>query len=84
MNVVEFYETMCTDLLFGDGVSANNLNDVALGRGLDILHDANIETLYRQVAMSAPPFEIHRMTQLPSGTKIRSKASTVSSLRIQR
>lgn len=50
--VAEFYEKMDTELLFGDGVTAADLNDDALGRALDILHDADIEGLYPKLAMS--------------------------------
>lgn len=51
--VAESYEKMDTELLFGDGVTAGDLNDDALGRALDILHDMDIETLYPQLALSA-------------------------------
>ena len=51
--VMEFYETMDTELLFGEEVTPADLNDDALGRALDILHDADIETLYGNLAMSA-------------------------------
>lgn len=50
--VAEFYEDMDTELLFGQGVSASDLNDDALGRALDILHDNDIESLYSQLALS--------------------------------
>jgi transposase len=50
--VSEFYEKMDTELLFGDGVTAADLNDDALGRALDILHDADIESLYPKLALS--------------------------------
>lgn len=51
--VSEFYEKMDTELLFGDGISAADLNDDALGRALDVLNDAGIETLCSQLALSA-------------------------------
>ena len=50
--VSEFYEKMDTELLFGDGVTAADLNDDSLGRALDILHDADIESLYPKLALS--------------------------------
>jgi len=50
--ISEFYEKMDTELLFGDGVTAADLNDDALGRALDILHDADIESLYPKLALS--------------------------------
>lgn len=50
--VTEFYEDMDTELLFGEGISAADLNDDALGRALDILHDHDIESLYSQLALS--------------------------------
>lgn len=51
--VSEFYEKMDTELLFGDGVMAADLNDDALDRALDVQHDMDIKTLYSQLAMSA-------------------------------
>jgi len=50
--VSEFYEKMDTELLFGDGIMAADLNDDALGRALDILHDMDIESLYPKLALS--------------------------------
>lgn len=50
--VAEFYENMDTELLFGEGISASDLNDDALGRALDILHDSGMDSLYSQLALS--------------------------------
>lgn len=50
--VSEFYEKMDTELLFGEGVTAADFNDDALGRALDNLHKIGLETLYSQLALS--------------------------------
>ncbi len=50
--VQEFYEEQDVELLFGEGITASDFNDDALGRALDVLHDADIETLYTALAMS--------------------------------
>lgn len=42
----EFYRGAPTDMLFGEGVTEESLNDKALARNLDSLHDAGLEELY--------------------------------------
>lgn len=41
-----FYDGAPTDLLFGEGVTGESLNDKALARNLDSLHDAGLEELF--------------------------------------
>ncbi|SHK56071.1 protein of unknown function [Alicyclobacillus tolerans] len=39
-------------MLFGEGITASEFHDDALGRALDVIHDADMETLYTALAMS--------------------------------
>lgn len=41
-----FYRGAPTDLLFGEGVTEDSLNDKALARNLDSLHEAGLEELF--------------------------------------
>lgn len=49
--VKEFYEKRDVEVLLGEGVSAEDLNDDALGRALDILYDMDLDKLYPQIAL---------------------------------
>ncbi|MCF8568609.1 IS1634 family transposase [Alicyclobacillus tolerans] len=49
--VQEFYEKRDTEVLLGEGVSASDLNDDALGRALDILYDLDMDKLYPRLAL---------------------------------
>ena len=42
-----FYRGASTDLLFGDGVTEDSLNDEALAGNLDSLHETGLEELFR-------------------------------------
>ena len=42
-----FYRGASTDLLFGDGVTEDSLNDKALAGNLDSLHETGLEELFR-------------------------------------
>jgi len=47
--IQEFYEKRDTEVLLGEGVSASDLNDDALGRALDVLYELDMVTVYPQI-----------------------------------
>lgn len=49
----EFFNTKPTEILLGEGVVADDLNDDALGRALDALYEANAEFIFAKVASKA-------------------------------
>ncbi|GGI96476.1 hypothetical protein GCM10010885_02740 [Alicyclobacillus cellulosilyticus] len=49
--VEEFYAKRDTEVLLGEGVSAEDLNDDALARALDILYQTGVEGLYTTIAL---------------------------------
>jgi hypothetical protein len=51
--IEEFYKNQDTELLFGPGVTADALNDDALGRALNKLAQAHPKRVYLQLALSA-------------------------------
>lgn len=51
--VEEFYEDTATELIFGPGVTAEDLNDDCLARALDKLADAGPRKIYSAVALRA-------------------------------
>lgn len=51
--VSEFYEAMDLPLLFSEAVAASDLNDDALGRALDRMHEANPKSCFQPVAAGA-------------------------------
>ena len=48
--VQRFYERRDVEVLLGEGVTASDLNDDALGRALDRLHDLDLDSFYPQLA----------------------------------
>jgi transposase len=68
----EFFEGTDTENLFHDGVEPDNLNDDALGRGLDQLADTGLRTVLGTVLWEAA----NRETQSP--TVVHSDTTTVS------
>jgi len=68
----EFFEGTDTETLFHDGVEPDNLNDDALGRGLDQLSETGLRTVLGTVLWEAA----NRETQSP--TVIHSDTTTVS------
>jgi len=51
--VDEFYENIDLKPIFGDGVTASDFNDDALGRMLDKLHSAGLKKIYSTIALFA-------------------------------
>jgi transposase len=51
--ISEWYSHQDTELLLGQGVTPELLNDDALGRALDALERVGLDTIYTQVAMGA-------------------------------
>ncbi len=47
----EFFEDKPIDLLIGEGIQAEHLNDKVLGRALDSLYDAGVSDLYLNLAV---------------------------------
>jgi len=68
----EFFEGTDTENLFHDGIEPDNLNDDALGRGLDQLAETGLRTVLGTVLWEAA----NRETQSP--TVIHSDTTTVS------
>ncbi|MCP3775987.1 IS1634 family transposase [Paenibacillus sp. MZ04-78.2] len=62
-HVKRFYRDQDVELLFGDGVTADDLNDDALARALDKLHEATPWKVYSTLAIRAM-----RKLGLPIGT----------------
>jgi transposase len=55
----DFFNTKPTELLLGENVTADNLNDDSLGRGLDALYEANAEFVFSKIAAKA--IEIYKI-----------------------
>ena len=68
----EFFEGTDTENLFHDGIEPDNLNDDALGRGLDQLAETGLRTVLGTVLWEAA----NRETQSP--TVVHSDTTTVS------
>jgi len=51
--VHEFYQTLDSEMLFDTSISPDQLNDDALGRALDYLHEAEAWKVYSTLALKA-------------------------------
>ena len=49
----EFYRDRDLDTIFGDDVSVDELNDPALARAFDKMHEAGYQEVFSGVALSA-------------------------------
>ena len=50
--VHDAFEKLDTELLFGEGIRSNHLNDDCLGRGLDAFYEIGPSRILRQVSLS--------------------------------